>query len=333
MATNQRSQHMKVKRKRKKKRFWLTFSLSLLFILILSTIGYGFSLWNSAANMVTDSYESDGREDGSELRDDTVELDDENISILFIGVDQGGGREINEHGLSDSLILTTLNKSDKSVKMVSIPRDSYVYVPERDTYTKITHAHAYGGPKATIETVENLFDLPVDYFVKINFNAFIDVVDALGGIEYDVPFEMYEMDSDDNKNAIHLLPGEQMLDGEEALAVARTRKYDNDLERGKRQQEVLNAIFDRALSLNTVFNVNNIFDAVGNNMTTNLAFSDMTRLSSRFLSKDLTIESINLEGRDMMKDLYYYDIDDDHLEEVSTELRNHLELDKAEATE
>ena len=62
---------------------------------------------------------------------------------------------------------------------------------------KITHAHVYGGTEGTIETVEELFDIPVDYFFKLNFNAFIDVVDALGGIMVDVPITVSEMDSND----------------------------------------------------------------------------------------------------------------------------------------
>ena len=83
---------------------------------------------------------------------------------------------------TDALILTTFNVKDKSVKMVSIPRDSYVYIPEKGKKIKLHMPMSYGGTGPTIETVEELFDIPVDYFVKLNFNAFIDVVDALGGI-------------------------------------------------------------------------------------------------------------------------------------------------------
>ena len=88
---------------------------------------------------------------------------------------------------------------------------------KKEKRDKITHAHVYGGTEATIETVEELFDIPVDYFFKLNFNAFIDVVDALGGIMVDVPITVSEMDSNDNKNAIHLEEGFQKLNGEEAL--------------------------------------------------------------------------------------------------------------------
>ena len=92
------------------------------------------------------------------------------------------------------------------MKLVSIPRDSYVYIPEVGYRDKITHAHAFGGTRATIEPVEELFDIPVDYYVKMNFNAFIDVVDALGGIEAEVPYNRTEKDEND-KYTIHLKKG------------------------------------------------------------------------------------------------------------------------------
>src|SRR5699024_5353757 len=127
--------------------------------------------------------------------------------------------------------------------------DSYVYIPEVGYNTKINHAHAYGGPRATSKAVEELLAIPIDYYVRINFEAFMDVVDALDGITVDVPYEFREQDSQDRANKIHLNPGVQKLDGEEALALARTRKLDNDIERGKRQQEIVKALIDRAVSL------------------------------------------------------------------------------------
>ena len=104
-------------------------------------------------------------------------------------------------------------------------------------------------PLATIETVEELFEIPVDYYVKMNFNAFIDVVDAIGGIDVEVPYDRTEKDEND-KYTIHLKKGLQHLDGKHALALARTRKLDTDVERGKRQQMILQAIMKEAVSVN-----------------------------------------------------------------------------------
>ena len=191
---------------------------------------------------------------------------------------------------------------------------------------KITHAHAYGGTESTIETVEELFDIPVDYFFKLNFNAFIDVVDTLGGITVDVPFTVSEMDSNDNKNAIRLKKGVHTLNGEEALALARTRKIDNDIERGKRQQLVIKAIIDKAISVGSVTKYGSVMESMGNNLSTNMDFSEILGLYKYALS-GLDIESLELEGSDdRINEVYYYQLEDSSIEEVEHTFKVHLDL-------
>ncbi|PXW92022.1 LytR family transcriptional attenuator [Streptohalobacillus salinus] len=311
------------KKRKKRRRKWLLITPFLIVFTI--AILYLANVYFTAKSTIDNAHDSNTRS-GSDLRDGLVDPSKDHVSVLFIGVDRGGARETSSNGLSDALILATFNKDLKSVKMLSIPRDSYVYVPMRDTYTKINHAHAYGGPTATIDTIEHLFEIPVDYYVSVNFDAFIDVVDALNGIKVEVPYELHEMDSNDTKNAIHLLPGMQSLDGEEALALARTRKMDSDLERGKRQQLIMTAIFDKAVSMDGVINVNDVIRAVGDNMKTSMTFNEMTSFIP-FLSKgSINIESLNLEGHDLWTDAYYFELDEVHLEEVKQELKDHLEL-------
>ncbi|GAE95158.1 cell envelope-associated transcriptional attenuator LytR-CpsA-Psr [Gracilibacillus boraciitolerans JCM 21714] len=233
---------------------------------------------------------------------------------------EGGSR-------SDALILATLNKDDSSVKMLSIPRDTYVYVPERDMNTKINHAHAYGGVKATIETVEEFLDIPVDYYVSMNFNAFIDVVETLNGINVNVEKEIQEQNSKDEPNAIHLQPGDQLLNGEEALAYARTRKIDNDIERGKRQQEIMKAIADKATSVKSVLKYDDLIEAVGDNMKTNMTFDEIKGLTSYLGNGKLNIETNILEGEDSYIDgVYYFQANEQSVANIQTELKNHLDL-------
>lgn len=315
------------KRKQKKRKLLIYIAIPILIFIGLGATYVG-AVLNKAENIVSSSYEDGGREQGSELREEIPDPTKDNISILFVGIDQGGARQDpNTKGLSDALILATFNKQDHSVKMLSIPRDSYVYVPSEDTFTKITHAHAYDGVKGSIDTIEHLLDIPIDYYVRLNFDAFIDVIDALNGVKVDVPYEVYEMDSNDVKGAIHLTPGEQLLSGEEALAFARTRRKDSDLERVKRQQQLMSAILDRAISMNAALNITSLFDAVGDNMTTNLKWNEIKSLSSYALSGDLTIENLSLEGYDKWEDAYYFGLDEKHLEEVKDTLRTHLDLD------
>ncbi|QTN00805.1 LytR family transcriptional regulator [Sediminibacillus dalangtanensis] len=324
------TQRRRVRKRKIKKRRRLLFILMPIFILIGATTAYGVHLYNKADQVVSDSYEDDGR-DKSDLRDKEVDPDVDNVSVLFIGVDESNKRNNEGSSRSDALMLATLNKDDKSVKLLSIPRDSYVYIPEVGYNTKINHAHAYGGPKASIEAVESLLDIPVDYYVKMDFEAFIDVVDALNGINVDVPYEMYEQDSNDKADAIHLYPGEQSLNGEEALALARTRKQDNDLERGKRQQEIIKAVIKKAANIGSITKYDDIMEAVGNNMSTNMRFSEMKSFISYGTSGSLDVETLNLEGQDSMIDgIYYYQLDETDVANKRIELRNHLELESTD---
>jgi polyisoprenyl-teichoic acid--peptidoglycan teichoic acid transferase len=298
-------------------------------MLLIAFIGYGVYLYNTTENMLTESHHDIGRKDKkSQLRVNSVDPVKDNISILFIGVDTGKERDYHEASRSDALLLATLNKEQKTIKLLSIPRDTFVYVPEVDRTTKINHAHFYGGPKSTIETIENFLHIPIDYYVRVNFEAFIDVVNALEGIPYDVPYEIYELDSHDKKNAIHLLPGYQTLTGEEALALARSRKYDNDIERGKRQQDIIKEIANKTTSLPNLFKLDDIIKAIGPNLKTNLTFKEMKALFNYGMDHNYTIETINFEGNSGHgKDgLWYYNVSEDSKRQIANELRHHLNL-------
>lgn len=326
MAKDKTKSRIKIRKNKKKRRY--LYILIPIVVLLGAGVTFAAVVLNNANQIVAESYEDDGRENGSSLRDAAVDPTVDDVSILFIGVDQSEKRKANNESneLTDALILATLNKDDKSVKMVSIPRDSYVYIPDLGYTTKINHAHAFGGVASTLETVEGLFDIPVDYYVKINFNAFIDVVDELNGIEVDVPYELYEQNSEDTAGAIHLMPGEQLLDGEEALALARTRKQDNDIERGKRQQEIIKAIVDRSVSFNTLLNLDNLMQAVGDNMTTNMTFNEIKSFVSYGSTGSLDIETLSLKGSDLVTDAYYYQLDEADVAEKQATLKEHLGL-------
>ncbi|WP_370458162.1 LCP family protein [Bacillus sp. AR18-7] len=133
-------------------------------------------------------------------------------------------------------------------------------------------AHAFGGVDATIDTVENFLDIPIDYYVKFNFDSFLNLIDTIGGIDVDVPITFIEQDSQDQVDAIHVEKGYQHLNGEQALALARTRHIDNDFMRGKRQQLVIEAIGKKLLSMNSLSKFNSIIDKVSPHMS-NLSLS------------------------------------------------------------
>ncbi|MBA2874608.1 LCP family protein [Thermaerobacillus caldiproteolyticus] len=317
---NERKYRKKQKKKKKRRRilFWIFVPLLLL---LLGSFGYASFLMHKAESVINKSYE--------EFRDTKAKRPDpkmDNFSILFIGIDDSHSRNFKGDTRSDALLLATFNAKNKSVKMVSIPRDSYVYIPCEGKYDKITHAHAYGGVKGTVEAVEHLFNIKVDYYVKMNFYAFMDIVDALGGIEVEVPYDLKEKDSEDHHNAIVLKKGLQTLNGEEALALARTRKKDNDIERGKRQQEILKAILKKASNVGSITKYDDVLEAIGNNMKTNLTFDEIKSLI-RYVTAGtkLNIKSLQLKGTDQNDGVYYYMLDEQSVQEVSQELQHHLQ--------
>ncbi|GGC85345.1 hypothetical protein GCM10007216_15070 [Thalassobacillus devorans] len=178
------------------------------------------------------------------------------------------------------------------------------------------------------------FQIPVDYYVRMDFNAFVDVVDAIGGINYDVPYEFKESDSNDKKDSIHLKEGYQHLNGEQALALARTRKHDSDFERGKRQQELLMTIAKKATSAESVLKIDDVIAAVGDNMSTNLTFPEMRGFLSYGLDENVEMETVNLAGQGGYSEsgAWYYYVSEESRQEVTGTLQEHLEIEDDEET-
>jgi len=334
------------KPKKSKKKTKIIISVILFFLIVGG--GYTWFLVNKASSAVRNAAHDLARGDKSDLRDKVVKPITNNVSVLVMGVDESDvrGKEYGEAIRTDALLLATFNKDSKTVKLLSIPRDTYTYIPVEKKKDKITHAHAYGstkngkdgGPQASIDAVEKLLNVPVDYFVKFNFKSFMKIVDDLGGIEVDVPVEFTEQDSNDNADAIHLKKGVQKLNSEEALALARTRHIDSDAMRGQRQQLVIEAILKKLTSVGSVTKVGNIIDDINGQFVTNLTFDDM--LSFYKYGSDSEIEKLQIQGEDcyMAKGddtcsqsagggrTYYYNPDKKELAKVTNDLRTHLGL-------
>ncbi|MFB2517384.1 LCP family protein [Lysinibacillus sp. OTC-L20] len=304
-------------------------TLLLVASLVICVTAYAVYLTKQVEHAADSAYEElEGREVSTQ-RVEKVEPVQDNVSILFVGVDDSDNRgQGSDHSRSDALVLATLNNKTHTIKMLSIPRDSYVYIPKVGYKDKITHAHAMGGTLTTIETVEELFDIPINYYVRMNFNAFIDVVDALGGIEAEVPYALHELDEFD-KFTINLQPGLQHLNGSQALALARTRKQDSDIERGKRQQEILTSIIKKVASVKSVTKYDDVIKALGDNMKTDMTFTEMKSFLS-YLSKGAPrIDSLTLDGTDdTSTGIYYYQLNQDSVEETKEIFKNHLGLNE-----
>ncbi|QQK77098.1 LCP family protein [Salicibibacter cibarius] len=320
-----RAIHHRRKKRRNKK---IIFSLAaLVSVVIIVAGGLVFYFITQASNLVDETQSSLERGDHSDMRDVAVDPDEDNISVLFLGTDNRDG---DLDGLADAILLATFNRDEGSVNVISIPRDSYVQIPGQQTQDQINHAHANGGTDMAIDTVENLLDVPVDYYVTLNFDAFMDTVDVFGGIEVDSPLSFTEQNADGDMDAIEIDEGPQVLNGEEALAYVRMRKQDSagDLGRGERQQEVLGALIDEATSLSSMANYNEVFDRLQENMNMNMSFNEILGLHT-YASAVNEIEYHQLDGENVRENgVEYYQVDDTDLANTQAMLKQHLDLEE-----
>lgn len=231
----------------------------------------------------------------------------EPFSLLVMGVDSTEEDLTDSSGLGDSLILITFNPKTLNATILSIPRDTYLPITcYGNKHSKITHA-ASGGDSCMIDTIEKTFDIDIDYYVKVNFTGLVKIVDALGGVEVDVPYSFCEQDSQRRWGDYtqYVEAGLQTLNGEQALALSRNRKTSeycsakwnkgarNDFVRGQNQQLVINAILNKAKNMNSLSQFYGVLDAIGSSMTTNL--SDEQILSFYNVFKNIIINSKNLQ--------------------------------------
>lgn len=228
-------------------------------------------------------------------QDNSLKASDVNskFGILLMGVDNDAEREKTEHldsARTDSLIYMVYDGENKKIDMVSLPRDIWTNIYDGTgtgtiaATAKINSAFTIGEEDATIETVQNYLQLPIDYYVNVNFTSFEKIIDAIGGITVDVPYDINKKYTSDNTGETLIPEGRQLLNGEQALIFARIRKMDTDVDRGNRQQEVIEAAIHQALKINNVTKYQEILDSVSEDVNTNFKFEDLVSLAGNMLS-------------------------------------------------
>ena len=317
-------------------KFFKYFLIFLSLVLVVVPVIFAIILLKSSQGAFENSFNDGDSSRKSNIRESKVDPSKGPISILFLGIDGNSGREKNgqstEQSRTDAMILSTFNSDKEQIRMLSIPRDTISYIPKVGYYDKITHAHAYGGPTASMDSVEATLNVPVDYYVRINMDAFVDAVDELGGIEYNVPYDISEPNTDDS-GKIKVEKGLQKLNGDEALAVARTRHHDSDLKRGQRQMELLKKLFAKAQNAGSFSKLDDVIEIVGNNSKHNLSYDEVKALATSYLKDDVEIKSKQLKGEDdYLNGIYYYNPDINSIQDTSNLLRDDLNLPKIEDT-
>lgn len=197
--------------------------------------------------------------------------------VMLLGVDSRDG----ESARSDTMMLAAVHPAKQSVYVISIPRDSYMELPGKG-HDKVNHAMAFGGPKLVKESLENFLDIKIDRYVSVDFEGFRKIVDELGGVSVQVQKRMKYSDPTDD-TYIDLMPGLQVLSGEQALDYARYRKSDlgkedSDYQRINRQQEILAALAQKGASAQMYSKAFTLMEILGQHVKTDFTDQEIASL-------------------------------------------------------
>lgn len=201
------------------------------------------------------------------------ELPENQLNILMLGVDDFGANNFR----TDVIILASINPKHKSVSLISFPRDLYVTIPGYWS-NRINTAWALGGFDLLAQTLEVNFGIRPDNYMMVNYNGFKDVVNSLGGIDVNVTEELQDACEMDPSGWCVFEPGETHMNGGEALWYARSRKTTSDFDRNRRAQDVVMAIFSKAVSLNMLIKVPELYSLYREYVDTDVQLLDVLPL-------------------------------------------------------
>lgn len=279
----------------------------------------------------------------------------EPFTLLIMGVDSSSDSLKKSNSFNgDTLILITFNPNTMNATILSIPRDTRVPIvcTKNKAKNKINSAGSYG-VDCVMNTITNFTNIEIDYWVKVNFQGVVSLVNALGGIEVDVPYAFCEQDSQRRfgKNMIYVEKGLQTLNGEQTLAFARNRhtwpkycgkKYSNytsnDFIRGQNQQQIIKAMTNKLKNISSLNEIYDILNIVGDNIDTNIDKDTMLTGFDTF--KNILFNSKNINNDDFIgtqrlylsgfdntiNGIYYFEYSKLSLEEVKEAMEINLEL-------
>ncbi len=214
----------------------------------------------------------------------TFAVPDGVINILLLG------KDATEANHTDTIIIVSVNKETKTAAMVSIPRDLFVYVPGK-IMSRINTALPLGGPELLADTILYNLGIPIDYWAQVDFNGFVQIVDSLGGIDLAVTCGFTDfrlkapglnVEDEDNWELFTLEQGIHHMDGDLALWYVRSRNSatGDDYGRGRRQQQLLRALFNKGIDLNLIPQVPNLYQTYQDTIETNMDIGAMLQLAA-----------------------------------------------------
>lgn len=282
----------KVKRKKRRGFFFYLF-LILIIILLGSGIGYAKGYFSAKAdqkNAPKQEIEFNGQP-GSNGR----------TNVLILGSDSRG----EDQGRADTIMVASYSTHDKTPKLMSIMRDTYVSIPmdnQEIQQNKINAAYAFGGAEKMRQTITNNFGIPIQYYAVVNFKSFPIIIDTLvpSGLSIDAEKTL-------DVEGTTIQQGPQKLNGNQALAYARFRKdEEGDFGRVRRQQQVMTAIMKDALKPTNLWRVPEVTGTALGYTDTNIPFTNLSKISASYLfSKHQPMEILTVPVKDSYVDSYY----------------------------
>ncbi len=238
------------------------------------------------------------------------------VNILVLGLDIGdvdnqGNESIKR---TDTMLLISYNPSNKNTTIVSIPRDTLIN--ENGSRYKINAAYPMGGDLKVVSVVEELLPVDINYLVKIDYEAFRGIIDAIGGVEMDIEQDMFYDDDGQNLHINFKKGTTVLLDGKKAEEFFRWRKNNDgtglatgDLGRIENQHKLINKVIDKLKSPTTIFKANKILNCVAENIDTNMPGSTMIKYGLKIMSSETKITTLQGEPQ-MMGGLSYLVVDE-----------------------
>ena len=300
-------------------------------LLAVTTIGigaYGLTILNQSTNALSKTYKGIGGENN-------VIAENKPMTILLMGVDTGSGsREDQWVGNSDTMILVTVNPQTRETTIMSLERDILTNITQdgETVQAKLNAAYAQGGAELAIKTIQDLMNIHIDRYAMINMKGLVQLVDKVGGITVNNPFDFdISIEENEPEYTAKIPPGRQEIDGEQALVYSRMRYQDpeGDYGRQKRQREVIEKIIKKVLTLDGLSNYQGIIEAVSDNMQTNISLdtnSLMQLMGYRDALKNIRMEQLKGEDATLADGGSYQIVTSEHLLKMQNILRKSLGL-------
>lgn len=257
--------------------------LIILMMLIVTVAGAAFHVYKIVFNTVPANTQAVSAQPSDSGR----------TNILLLGLDSGDESNVDSPRRSDTMIVASINNEDGTVNLLSIPRDTRVLIPGQKDYDKINHAYFFGGPRLAAKTVEEFLQLPIHYYAAVEWQAFIKIVDIVGGVNLYVERDMHYNDPYANLE-INLQKGYQHLDGYKAGEYVRYRSDElGDIGRVQRQQRFIKALSNEALNAGLILKAPELVSTAKEYVQTDIPPGQMVKLA--YSLKGLNAGNLHIE--------------------------------------